>query len=86
MPNIPLGQPISDENGNLTPQWDNFMRALYHQGSQNFNENGLHAPPLKTNELSPDNREGAIYFNTDTKKFEGYNDNGERVEFTTTPL
>lgn len=82
IPFPPLNKPISDQNGMITDEWSDWMRGMTNLTTNNFNQTGVHAPTLNTDEFNGEEN-GSIYYDKDTDTYKGIQD-GDIKTFTTT--
>ena len=82
IPTMPYGA-IADQNGNMTPEFYNFLMQLIQLLNQNLGQNGVIVQSQITDDialLSLTN--GTIIYNSDTQQYKGYQ-NGILTTFTT---
>lgn len=72
IPNLPIG-PVTNENGEMTSDWINFMSQLITELQLNLNNEGYRLPPQTTANINDlvdaDKSTGAMVYDSDTNEF-----------------
>jgi len=73
--NFPLTEPLTDEKGVMSKQWQNVFRSVYNLVGNNFNEQGVTIPALDSVDTVKSPTNGVIIYSNDEDKFKKYESN-----------